>query len=253
MKKIDLIYNSWTRDKSPRKYNNNHAYVPNLDMEQLYIDIIEKVRNKEKVYVKFSDSHEKRAGAIALVNRITGDEFSTRSYKNYFDETETFYEDYRSDLYFHLKWDDRKNTSKIKIINLCPNDLVYLPDYKGPTVWSMFDVEEYIEKNKKPVCDRLGRELSKNDTVVFINSRYGTGANLDLGVIRDIKNKVIHDSYRGISYIENIVVIEMIAVDDNAPPTMSKIKQSERSIIKLTNDDNLFDTAFIKKLTITQS
>lgn len=250
MKHISLKYKEWTQEESPRKYylSNSHRTVPNLDMENLYIDIIERVKNKEKVYVKFPNDHIKRPGAIALVNKISGDEFKTRSYQH---NNQTIYEDQESRLVFHLKWDDRKNKTKVNIQYDLGHriDLFYLPDYNGPTVWSIFDKKEFIEKNAEKIVDRMGRELSVHDTVVYINARYGSGAFLDFGVICEIKYKV-YDGWHG-KEIEPIVVIETIALEESELTEISKIKTPETSIMRMTDVD-LMDEAFVRKLTVTQ-
>lgn len=253
MKEINLKYKDWTQEESPRKYylSSSHRTVPNLDMEELYISIIERVKNKEKVYVKFPNDHIKRPGAIALVNKITGDEFSSRSYQDVDDKKQIIYEDQESRLVFHLKWDDRKNRTKVNIrYDLSYRiDLFYLPDYKGPTIWSMFDKQKYIEKNAEKIVDRMGRELSVHDTVVYINARYGTGACLDFGVIREIKYKV-YDGWNG-KEIEPIVVIETVALEEGELTEISKIKSPENSVMRMTDID-LMDEAFVRKLTVTQ-
>ena len=151
-----------------------------------------------------------------------------------------------SDFTFQLKWDDRKNTTKVRI--LFDRDFVYLPDYDGQTVWYMFDPKEFAEKYAEPAIDRLGNKLAVNDTVVYINARYGSGAELDFGVIREIKQVGTDKDYQGNRCIEETIIIESIAIDKSAAPMKSKIKQAERSIIKI-DDVDMFDEAFVRKLT----
>ena len=212
---------------------------PDMTREPIIEDIIKKVESKEKVFVKFSDGHEKRPGAIALIRKITG---TPPKYNEYDGDKE-------SDYTFHLKWDDRKNTTKVRINY--DREVTYLPDYTGNTVWSMFDDKQFTEDNAEPVYDRLGNELKINDTVVYVNARYGIGAMLDLGVVREIIRKAKKDHYRGNRYVETSLRIETIVVDEGDSVESSKIKAIGSSVMKITDVD-LFDEAFVRKLTITQ-
>jgi len=252
MEEISLKYKYWTQEESPRYYARpGHVKVPNLDMEDMLADLVKRINvDKEKIYIKYPDDDEKRSGSIALVKKVTGDEFETKTYESHVNNM--VYQDTASDYTFHLKWDDRKNTTKVRLRNggwRTPS-IVYLPDYKGPTVWTMFDEKEYIKKHKPVIRDRMKNKLAINDAVVYINARYGTGAYIELGVIRDIKYKV-DIQYTGKKVVNPTVVVESIALTKNESPEMSKIRYPEQSILKMTDVD-LFDEAFVRKLTVPQ-
>lgn len=232
MEEIDLRLKYLPR-KDPSNWHEREKH--DLSREPLLESIVEKVKNKERVLVKFLDGHEKRPSAIALIKKVTGEP----AVKNQYGETKP------SDYTFHLKWDDRKNTTKVRI-NYA-REFVYLSDYDGSTVWYMFDPKEYAEQNAEPVEDRIGNELKVNDAVVFINSRYGSGANIDFGVVREIKHKGVRDSYHKNEYVDTTVIIESIAIDEGDEPLMCKINHPYRSVIKMTDVD-LHNEALIRKL-----
>lgn len=251
MKEVSLNYRFWDQKDSPRKYNlRPNTSVPNLDMEETLGKIVERVKNGEKVYIKFADDHDKRPGAIGLIHNITGDEFTSRHWQKHYNEKETIYEDNASWLVFNLKWDDRKNKAKVDVQRHIHNDtdIVYLPDYEGPTVWSMFDAKAYAEEHAIKPRDRMGKELSVNDTVVYINARYGSGACLDFGVVREIKNKADGSS----KSVSTELIIETIALQEGERTEKSTIRHPDTAIMRMTDVD-LMDEAFIRKLTVTQT
>ena len=124
--------------------------MPDLSRESIIEDIVNKVNNKEVVYIKFGDKHHSRSGSIAIIRKI--EDISSCSYTSYNEENRP------SHYEFTLKWDDRKNTTKIKINH---EDCYYLPDYKGNTVWTMFDKKQFAKDNAKPVYDRLKQNLER--------------------------------------------------------------------------------------------
>lgn len=193
----------------------------------------ERIEDKKPVFVKFASAHPKRPNAIALVKSIKCERKGDRDgYSRYTAQ---------------LKWDDRKNTAKVDFNN---NDVVYLPKYEGKTVWFIFDAAAFAKKNAKKVCDRLGREIKEGDVVTYINARYGSGATIDFGVVQ----KIVHKASRGFRSsieIETTVHIETIAVEEGERVEASKITRPERSIMVMTDVD-LFDEAFVAKLTVAQ-
>ena len=243
MNAVNLIYKHWE--------DTNRRYIPNLDLENLYIELKEKVEKGEKVYVRFCDTDKKRPGAIAFIKRFEGEPFDPNpadkgTYYQYRNGKESRYT-------IKLGWEDRKNTAQVQLNSwkARAGDLVYLPDYKGPTKWSELDIDKLINEKGKIIKDRLGNELSKGDVVVYINARYGDGATLDFGTIKEIKQKAKR-TYRGQMDLETTVIIETIATKKNEKVMESKIRKPERSIAKI-NDVDLFDEAFIRKLTVDQS
>lgn len=229
MKEVDLRqkdlpregYTSWSERQKP-----------DMSREPIIDDIIKKVEAKEKVFVKFLNDHDKRPGAIALVKKVTGDPVGAK-----YNRGEP------SNYTFHLKWDDRKNTTKVRLNYY--RHFAYLPDYKGPTVWYMFDPKAYGEEHAEPVLDRLGNELNVNDAVIYINARYSDGSNMDFGVVREIKRKGAKD-WHGNLYVDVTTIIESVAISEDEEPLMSKIGRPERSVMKMTDVD-LPNEALIRK------
>jgi uncharacterized Zn ribbon protein len=94
-----------------------------------------------------------------------------------------------------LRWDGRRNRVKWATYK----DTTYLRGYEGPTVWAKFDKKRAAEEvlGKTKVVDRYGRKLKKGDRVLYINARYGCAAQLDKGVITEIKAAVkLHSDSR---------------------------------------------------------
>ena len=243
MEEINIIYSYET--------NKNFYSEPNMALENLYLDLIKKLDRKEPIFVKFGDKHEKRPGAIARMVKIEGEPFKKAPFTDDFGRT--FREDRASFYSVKLKWDDRKNVTSVRLNDWKsrPGDLLYLPDYEGPTVWSLFDKEKFAEKHGNPVVDRLGNELKEGDTVVYINARYGTGAELDFGSIKKIDRKAKITHYDRKRRLETHIEIETIATRQNEKVMISKIKKPEQSILKI-NDIDLFDEAFVRKLIVKQ-
>ena len=214
-----------------------------LTREPYIAEMIDRIANKQDVFVRFGKNDKKRPGAIAKVKKIEGYGPSSDPYS---------YHKGVSDYTVHLKWDDRKNTAKVELNNsIYGSRLTYLRDYSGKTEWSLFDAKKEAEKRAKPILDRLGNEIKLGSTVVYINARYGSGAELDFGTVKDIKQKA-YKRYRSDNIdIETTVVIETIATKDNEVVMESKIKRPDSSIMVL-NDVDLFDQAFVAKLSIDQ-
>lgn len=234
-KEVDLTKKDLPK-KDPSDYREQPG--PDLSREPLLEQIIRRVENKERVFVKFLDNHERRPGAIALVKKIDGRGAGEEDrFRRYGDGT--------SDYTFHLKWDDRKNTTKFRVNY--EKEIVYLPNYTGETFWFMFDPKEYAKEHGEPVEDRLGNELKVDDVVIYVNARYGSGANIDFGVVREIKRKGVRNSYRKITYVDTTVIIESIAVNEDDGPLMSKITKPERIVMKITDVD-LMNEALVLKL-----
>lgn len=210
-----------------------------------YIDeMIDKIANKQDVFVRFGENDKKRPGAIAKVKKIEGLGPDNSPFN--------YYRTGISKYTVYLKWDDRKNTAKVELNNSTYGSrLTYLRDYSGKTKWSLFDPKEEAEKRAKPILDRLGTEIKLGDTVVYINARYGSASGLDFGTVKEFKHKA-YKRYRSDSIdIETTVVIETIATKANEVVMESKIKRPDNSIMVL-NDVDLFDEAFVAKLSIDQ-
>jgi len=221
----------------------NSSY--DLTREPFIAEMVERVKNGEDVFVKFPKKDRKRPGAIAKVRKVEGAAPCAQA------GPVTYRRSGVSDYKVHLKWDGRKNTATVNLNDgMYSTQLTYLRGYTGKTVWSMFDAKEHAKKYAKPILDRLGREIKAGDTVVFINARYGSGAELDFGTVQEIKHTA-SKNYRGGTDIESAVIIETIAVGDNESVMHSKIKKANKSIMIITNVD-LLGEAFIAKLSVNQ-
>jgi hypothetical protein len=89
------------------------------------------------------------------------------------------------------KWDKRKNSCKVSFPS---KEIVFLPNYEGPTVYEMFDkkaAKEELLKNPDQ-HDIDGKLLAVGDKVLYINARYGSGFGMCHGTIKEFK--VVADS-----------------------------------------------------------
>lgn len=233
MEKIDLALKAIYDDKGI----SHNGY--DLTREPYIVEMMERVENGEDVFVKFPEKDRKRPGAIAKVRKFEGH------------PPDSGWSRYRpgvSSYQVHLKWDGRKNTAKVDLNEgRYGSQLIYLRGYTGETVWSMFDPKKHTAK---PVYDRLGRKIEIGNTVIYINARYGSGAELDFGVVKELKHKAFKN-YKGDVEINSAVIIETIAINENERVEISKIKRSKQSIIVI-NDIDLLDKAFVAKLSIDQ-
>lgn len=82
-----------------------------------------------------------------------------------------------------LKWDKRKNTEKTYFNS---SYLTWLKDYSGETLWNVVDAEEAkLEALDKPQVDLNGDILNINDSVYYMNLRYGNSPELCRGSIKE--------------------------------------------------------------------
>lgn len=122
-----------------------------------------------------------------------------------------------------LGWEKRRNKVKCSI----GRDMVYFPNYTGPTIWEKFDKKaaEKAAAEEVIVKDRDGNVLAIGDRVLYINARYGGAAQLDRGTISDIKVKI--NKYRNQTYSQLNVLI------DNDIGEQSKITGPDLSVLKI--------------------
>lgn len=110
-------------------------------------------------------------------------------------------------LFGRMRFDGRKNKPgrDIHINGQC----VYLPGYKGKTVYQKFDraaAERTILEEIK-ITDRNGEVLAVGDDVIYVNLRYGSGGQLDYGTIKAIRVKPSVDPMsKEVSYDVNVIV-----------------------------------------------
>ena len=194
--------------------------------------MVDDVKNGKDVYIKFGPQHYDRAGSIAKIKKVTGRPANPKG--KYYEQSSSYE--------FHLKWDKRTNTCKIQ-----PDDyeIIYLEGYIGPTVWEKIDLKALAKEGVKPIYDRLGTEITVGNTVTFINARYGSGANIDFGVVEKIEFKA-GNSCDGVS-VNAVVHIKTIPLSDTEKSVNCKIKQHERSVMVMT--ESFMDEAMIAKLT----
>lgn len=100
------------------------------------------------------------------------------------------------------KWDKRKNSCKV---DFPCKDIVFLPNYEGPTVYEMFDkkaAKEALLSNPNQ-HDIDGKPLAVGDKVLYINARYGSRFVMCHGTIKEFKATVDSNSHRFTTIIQN--------------------------------------------------
>lgn len=177
----------------------------------------------KKVYVGYTTGE--RAGSIAYIKEVLSDSDKIVPEVYFSHNTWKKGHDWRcwSGFQAVLGWDGRRNAVKC-FIN---HDIVYFPDYEGPTVWEKFD-KKAAEKSAAEaaiVLDRDGNILEIGDRVLYINARYGGAACLDRGTISDIKVKV--------NKCRNDIHSELNVIIDNDNNEQSKITGPNLSVLKI--------------------
>ena len=155
------------------------------------------------LYVKFIDGD--RRGSIARIHldpdyRPTTAEV-TRRYYSRWDEKHQ-YEIENQWFCAVAKWDKRKNSCKLMLPH---KDVIFLPNYQGPTAYQMFDKKAAREELLKSPDQRDidGRLLSIGDKVLYINARYGTGFELCHGTIKEFKVSVDSKGHAFVTIVQN--------------------------------------------------
>lgn len=142
------------------------------------------------LYIRFNDGDRKGSIAKVIPDPAFGDRQNkipairwNRSFHNKSDyrfENNTFYG--------VATWDDRRNKVKVSFPDWYQTVEILL-DYDGPTIWQKFDAgaaKEEVLKNpdQRDINDDV---LEIGDRVLYINLRYGSGAILDRGNIKEFK------------------------------------------------------------------
>lgn len=84
-----------------------------------------------------------------------------------------------------LSWKGKKNNPKYTLMD---NTCDVLLDYEGDEILKRFNIKEEGKKLlEQPVHDIDGNVLSKEDGVLYMNLRYGSGGKLCHGIIKDFK------------------------------------------------------------------
>jgi hypothetical protein len=147
---------------------------------------------EDTLYIKWIDGDRKDAIAKVIPNRKTfGDNAAEkarviRRYNGWNRDAPYFIQNDR--FYTIATWADIKRKNQVQV-NLPDRDVVFLPNYTGPTVWALFDHKAAkAEALKAPnQYDIDGNRLDVGDKVLYINARYGSGMELEHGTIKEFK------------------------------------------------------------------
>lgn len=139
------------------------------------------------LYVKFIAGDRK--GSIARVQidpSFNHHRAEISSVRRYYSDSRQQFEITNTWIYGIARWDKRKNSCQVHLPN---PEVIFLPNYQGPTVYEMFDkkaAKEALLKNPDQ-HDIDGKLLSVGDKVLYINARYGSGFVLCHGTIKEFK------------------------------------------------------------------
>lgn len=174
------------------------------------------------LYIKFIDGDRKGSIAKVIPNTKTfgnnaakkasiRNRYGSFNHKPYSFENERFYA--------IATWNGRSNKVQINLPN---REIVFLPNYTGPTVWEKFDAKaaqkEILKSPDQKDID--GNILAIGDPVLYINARYGSGMTLEHGTVKEFKVSV--DSKKH----------EIFTIVQNSDGVESKITNSHNMIFK---------------------
>ena len=219
MKQFKNIPHIPLKSPHPNGTDDEHEFD---EIVRVFKEIKNKIKDGDRVYIGYPEGE--RAGSIGYIKKLECNVDRISPSVNY--SAYGYGGGWRCNPGFHavLAWDKRPNKLKCYI----GHDMVYFPDYTGPTLWEKFDQKGAEQKATEAVVvlDREGNVLEVGDPVIYINSRYGSGARLDRGIVSDIKVKV-RVQRRG-DYSELNVIVQ------NANGTEeSKIRNPEYYILKV--------------------
>lgn len=138
------------------------------------------------LYVKFVDGDRKGSIAKLHIDPSCQDRRAEITERYYRWDQKNKFEIENAWIYGTAKWDKRKNSCQV---HLPDPDLIFLPNYQGPTVYQMFDrkaAKEELLKNPEQK-DIDGNILAVGAKVLYINARYGSGFVLCHGTIKEFK------------------------------------------------------------------
>jgi len=232
----------------PRK-DGSAYYQPCEDLSNTIKRIVADVDLKKKIYVRFIAGE--REGSIAFIKKILDHGCRKSMRSGLFSTDREIWPEYSFTLDAQLGWDDRKNVAKVKFFDhYASYQLELLLDYNGPTVWKNSDLknEAAIALKNDPPADMRGRIIKENDKVVFINSRYGSGAELDYGVVNEIKSKASFN-YKRECQIDITVIVHSLQHTDRSGDNdmVSKLKHPSRSVL-VVNDNDIVEDMLLAKL-----
>ena len=194
------------------------------DIVATYQDIHDKLEAGERVYIGYPEGE--RAGSIGFIKELECDMdqiIPTVRNSSYYSTRPDGTWICHAGFHAKIGWDKRRNVVKCYI----GHGKVYFPNFKGPTVWEKFDKKaaEKEATDARIVIDRDGKVINVGDRVLYINARYGGAAQLDRGIITDIKVKV--KKIRSQTYADLNVYI------DNDDGDKSKITGPDKTVLKL--------------------
>lgn len=179
--------------------------TPRNDLERIkfiadLLDLFEKIRNKEDVFVQYKDSDSRgRGGTIARIKKIDISS-NNMSHLEYMANNSAYRTRYASMLHYikynitmELRVKGRSSTYKADF-----SQVDYLKDYTGETVWK-YDPTAIAPKpvvERRATKDRLGREIVEGNLVIF--SSYGA----------TMIGHVTRISERGVCYCKNMKLTE---------------------------------------------
>ena len=221
MKQFKNIPHIPLKSPHPNGTDDEHEFD---EIVRVFKEIKHKIKDGDRVYIGYPEGE--RAGSIGYIKKLECDVEKIVPSVNYSPYGWQLDGAWRCHPGFHavLAWDKRPNKLKCYI----GHDMVYFPDYEGPTLWEKFDKKGAEKKAMEAVVvlDREGNVLEVGDPVIYINSRYGSGSRLDRGIVSDIKVKV-RVQRRG-DYTELNVIVQNA---DGAEK--SKIRNPEYYILKV--------------------
>jgi hypothetical protein len=124
-------------------------------------EIERKLAAGEPVYVQIKD--ERRRGSIG---RLKSASITEHSHSNRFASSSSYDYLYISEL--TVVWDNRSNSC-----TPYSNDVEYLPDWTGGTVWNWVKPESRPKAPRVIPYDHLGEEIQADQFVCFVHRLYG--------------------------------------------------------------------------------
>lgn len=92
---------------------------------------------------------------------------------------------YSAHTHGRFVWDGRKNNIQANIHGNYDPKFAYMRGYEGPTVFEKFDAKKVREEMiaNADVRDIHDHKVEVGDEVAYINARYGSGAQLEIGTV----------------------------------------------------------------------
>lgn len=163
-----------------------------------YVSRMKAMQQKAKdgnLYVKFVDGNRKGAIARVVQSKKYAQELPSVRIEERYERgwgrgnEKVTYRVRDDHFYVVATWDKRQNKPEI---TLPSSEVVFLPNYSGPTVWALFDSKaakaEVLKNPKQKDID--GKLLKIGDKVLYVNVRYGSGMELNHGKVKEFKASV---------------------------------------------------------------